>query len=883
MPAESPDTKSPESASAASPAEVRETLAKIAVEDASAPQNLEDRLIRDDLEDVLDNKHLDEPIVAPDKIGSSSPKPAVRQPDATSSPSARQSPPEKLPEIERVVGENVAAAATSETADLVPTTLLDDLLKASDEETPPPLAPEPRAQPQVSNVSEVSDQPQAAAAPPELESAPPPKPTVRSLSRVVILWSLVRQDPYRVVLSLAVGIISTVGVFVFLYANQLRPVRDVAELTAEQSFDLRRAMDQARALMDSGKSDQALLLLEKVLTTAPMTAEIADARFLQIEAWFRALPPRVNDAQAAPLHEAIDRLIEFAPAHPDAPEALLRKAQLYERQGDALAARGVLRNLLTDYPNAENLDHILLTLGKIELDHSEFEAARNLFQQLLSDYPSTPLVHQARLLLGDALAGLGDLATAQGLYLQVGRAQTATDLGAEAFERLGKLAYDAGAFNAAIRELEQRLATATTVSGNDRIYLLLARVYRATGRLNDARNTLNELLDFFPESEVTPDAYVELTQVLNMLGMGREAARLAAQTVNRFPEHPGALKNQAEFLVQAGDPLQAGETLLAAVDAGDNDPNTLLRAGRLLLQGGETTRARRTFDRVATEFRGTPQALEAVVEQARAMYRDGRVTAAIARLENLAETVREPQARAVVLDALGSLYLDMGLTGPAAETYRRMATLASSPEQLAAAARALFQAEQWSDGAAVASRINIKSLSPTVGYDFLIEQGRALLRVDPPRGLERLEEAYETFPEQRTAKGNELLLDANLRLGRTARARAIVLDLQNSVQANRADPAVLTRLANLLGDYAFTRGDYQAAADAYALAVGAGEGVLSPGQQWAVYQRANALYHVGNRDEARALYQSLVQMNSTWAREAQAKAAALEIEQRLRG
>ena len=169
------------------------------------------------------------------------------------------------------------------------------------------------------------------------------------------------------------------------------------------------------------------------------------------------------------------------------------------------------------------------------------------------------------------------------------------------------------------------------------------------------------------------------------------------------------------------------------------------------------------------------------------------------------------------------------------------------------------------------------------------------MRSDPRAGLEKLEQAYRDYPLQRTATANHKLLEANLVTGRAARARAIVTELQARVATERADPSHLETAALLWGDYLYGARDYRAAADAYAMALvpsAATFGVqteeepvssLSTERQWSMYQRANALFELGDYPQSVVLYDRLADSSSRWAKEAERRAASARIEQRLRG
>ena len=72
------------------------------------------------------------------------------------------------------------------------------------------------------------------------------------------------------------------------------------------------------------------------------------------------------------------------------------------------------------------------------------------------------------------------------------------------------------------------------------------------GNLREAEQVLRELIDFFPESETTPLAFVELCRVLDDRGMRPEAIRLATQTVQRYPDNAAVLQNEGRLLGLAG-------------------------------------------------------------------------------------------------------------------------------------------------------------------------------------------------------------------------------------------------------------------------------------------------------------------------------------------
>ncbi|MCH7960288.1 MAG: tetratricopeptide repeat protein [Candidatus Hydrogenedentes bacterium] len=705
----------------------------------------------------------------------------------------------------------------------------------------------------------------------------------------------IRKNKIRAAAAMAATALVTFSTFAYLYQNRLRPVDDLLAHTTIEPEDLQRAVRRAQELIRAGAPTDAIDLLEPIVKGAPPGADRTDAQFLLLQAAYESLPAKVNTEQANRMHSDIDALADLAPTHPRVPEALYWKGQVYEREGNPLAARSVYRDAMETYVGTEALDRILLAYAELEMEAGHPVQAAKHLERLMEDYPGSPLALRARLLRGDAFAAAGDADTARIIYVRSAEDHPGTRTESLAYERLGRLAYTQGEYRDAIRDLETRLGAATTIEGNDTVYLLLAQSYRAIARHQDARDVLNELIRFFPESKVTPLAFVELSRVLSDSGLRKEALRVATETVQRYPADPAVLRNEGERLAEYGNIRAAARAMLAAHAAGANDPELLLSAGKLFREGGLLDEARDAFESIETHFSSAPQALEGRIELAKVLYEQGHVSRAFDRLEDLRMTTQAQPAHLLVLAALGELYQETGLLNRAGDIFGQIAATTSEPEMLAKAAIALLEAGEEEEGFNVIERVNPSRLSDKTAYIFLNAYGDVLLRSDPRAGLEKLEQAYRDYPLQRTVTANRRLLEANLVTGRAARARAIVTELQGRVATEQADPSHLETAALLWGDYLYEARDYRAAADAYALALVPSAptfGVqteeepvssLSTERQWSMYQWANALFELGDYPQSVALYDRLADSSSRWAKEAERRAVSARIEQRLRG
>jgi len=772
--------------------------------------------------------------------------------------------------IEEIGSENVAAGAAPEFAAKKP------------EEIAAKAAPAPEPAKKQSGSAEPTAALEEAA--PKKRLLPPP-----------ILANVLAQ-PARAAAAIGLGVFVGALSFAFLLNNPLRPYVPPAADEVPAELGLERAVRMAQAHIDQSDYTAAIALIDKALAHAASgDAHRADALFLRAEALVRSAPVRLNAAKADVLHTAIDEAVEAGHEDPRTAEALMWKAEVYEREGNIPAARAELRGILEDYPASPSRDAVTMAMAELEFRTGQLEEALDASERLLLEHPDSRLSARARMLQGDIYSARGNPTAARAVYMLATAEHPDTTQAMAAGERLGKLALQSGNPQAAIDELERRLDTATTVEGNDAIYLVLARAYRATGQPEKARNILNELIQFFPESDVMPVAHVELSDVLDELGLHAEAGRMADRATQRYPANPDVLRHSGGLLAKRGQPLGAAEKLLAAYEAGAHEPVLLLDAGNYLLDAGATKDAQTVFARLAEEHGGSPESFEGQIGWAKAAMSLGDLDGAFVRLDELSRANDGSPAQLPVLRALADLYRELGLEGEMIETYGKVAGITNEAALLAEASAALIDAGAADEGLQVAQRVDVGRLDAPQAYEFLNGWGKTLLRRAPDDALALLMRAHEQYAGQRTAAGVQTTLQAALTLGRSAQARALVADLQARAAGSdhAAEHDIFERAAVQYGDFLFARGDYSAAEEAFAmlapkpataLAEDAPEPTdLSPAQRWAAFQRANALYALGQTAEALLAYDAVVASDSGFATEAKARADLMRIQLRRLG
>lgn len=699
----------------------------------------------------------------------------------------------------------------------------------------------------------------------------------------------VKFPTYRAVLSLAAGLLVGVGVFVALQLNrETRPT--VQELLAGTDDELQLALRIAQDYLDDGSYGLALQELEGPMTRAKAGPDRTAGEFLALEARVAAYlagpDPRLLDE----LHAEIDRLLDQQQEHLRRPDALYWKAQLFLSDKLPIAAQDLYDEILEYYPGQAREDALLYEAAKLAMRLHQPTKAATRIQQLINEYPGSRYATESRLLLGDAYAEAGLPEDARTLYMRsVARAPTAADRAA-AILRLGKLAYNEGRYPQAIADLDNYLSLSTTTEGSDAVFLLLAQAYRANSQFDAARDTLNDLLNFFEPSEVTPDAFVELSQVLDALGQRDDAIRLAKEATIRFPENPTVLRNAGVLHGLDGNPFAAAGALLAAETFGANEPRLLLTAARHLRTAGLDDDALNTYRQLQRSYPGLPDTIVAGTEEARIRFDQGHVEDALDKLDQLAVTSAGGPEQLIVLRTQAELLTAVGMVPQLADTARELARIAQDDQDLAQAAAALLRAGELEEAQNIIGRTDLARLRESDAHGLLVQLGESYLQIDPRRAIDTLEEAYRAYPAARTPASDMHLLKAYIAANRAAAARRIVFEIAAHVAENPIDAPHLIDATINYGDYLFDRKDYRAAADAYAQALDAalpqtGRAISGVEREpaWAKFQRANALLELADFDGSIALYTEISTSEAPWAADAAAKAEYARLEQQLRG
>ena len=692
----------------------------------------------------------------------------------------------------------------------------------------------------------------------------------------------------RLAASLAVAALTGWTAALWLQQHRER-IPSVDELLAGTPASLTLAIERARPLMEKGQYAPAIRELRTALEKASPSPERLDAAHMLIDALFHSILTGGTEDEIRELHQLAEDTVKADPNHPAVPATLYARGRVYLLQEIPYAAHEQFAKITEHYPQYAGREDVLAEAAAVALDMGEAQMASQYAQTLLKEFPNSSRRARIRVILGDAYAMAGMDDEARALYLRASEDRD-PEARADALLHLGKLNLERGRLNEAIETLRVRLATSLTVRDNDETHLMLGRALAQANRLEEARKIFTDLVAFFPDSPLAPEAMVELSQTLERLGKRDEAVSLAMRAAAQFPRSAVTLRNKAEFLGLTGSPYGAAGALMEVEALGAGDPALLLRAARYYQAAGMSREARKVYALLRKKYSWSDQALTGAVEEARLMYADGEVREAVAQLEDLLQATRTKPQHLQTLLALADILRNLGLDKRLAETADAISREATSPETIARAAIDLVDTDELNRAQEIVNALDFSRVQQRTAYRLRASLGAKLLSVDPRRGLELLETAQNTHPSLREPEMDLKLLEAYLAVGMTPQARRIVLEFADRYQTEPADTGPwLLRAALKWADYLYQHRQFREAAEAYRLAasVKPEHTGMSPtgrtGPAWAEFQEANAMAGAGDVNSALALYDAIARANGPWAADAGIKAARLRLENQIRG
>ncbi len=652
----------------------------------------------------------------------------------------------------------------------------------------------------------------------------------------------------------------------------------------------------ARLLFDSGDADGALAVYRELMALSGSTGQ--EARLGGADLLIR----RGDDLGAA----ALLGELAMAPDETLRSRALIPLAGIAARQGDDARAVEILRNVL-DIADLEprQMDEARVMLGRLLVRSDPGAAAA-----LVSASPA--LRHELLLGQAEALREAGRRADARALWLEVAEDERADEEArASAHMSLAELQVEERDYDGALDRYEQMMELTSSITLRQRIQLGYSNTLVRLGRLQDAEARYMALMAA-SEGDVAFQCKLGLARTAELRGQAEKAARLYAEVgQTEGPWAVEALLSLGQMREKAGDLTAAAEALrlarsargadaerkvavdiaLARVLLAANDPNAELIyasllsaddpavrvAARLAVAPGLLTtdpaRARTYYEEALAEMGADGERAEARAGWLRASISLGEPEVALERVQAwlAAETSQAQQGELAVVavralraegryteaEALATRHLEVGgfeLGMEHAGLLRDMGRFDEALARLKDLDAESADDEAWlletvgdtalNAGELAAAEAAYAGLAGMPGGQLPSALGRARLLREAGKLTEALE-LLEDLEDERVLAERAVVLDG---LGRYDEAETLYrrMALSTSLEARSAAAVGLGRVL-------LERDDAMGA-----LATLEAIGTLDEGYRLTGAQvKAEAYLALGNRDEARAIYQSL--------------------------
>lgn len=309
------------------------------------------------------------------------------------------------------------------------------------------------------------------------------------------------------------------------YDRAVQAYRKVMEEYPESEYIIEAVNGIQYAQLSAGESDSSMAVLEEFLAENPSSSMADRLRYRQAETLM----------QAGDYRNAIGEFRQYIRITNNEdllPDAHYNLADAYEQTGDNEQAVAAYRTVIERFPESDRAAPSLAALGRIFSERGDHQQAYEYFKRLSE--AGSQYSQEARIGMGNALLAMGrtgeaeeqykavqqgtgggdparvglgkvalerqNYAEAEDLFSLVAESNT-TEIGAEAQYLLGYSRQRQGAYESALQAYSNvRVLYETFDSWVAKAMLRSAECYIQTGNRGEARNTLNTLIEQYPDS-----------------------------------------------------------------------------------------------------------------------------------------------------------------------------------------------------------------------------------------------------------------------------------------------------------------------------------------------------------------------------------------------
>ncbi len=451
---------------------------------------------------------------------------------------------------------------------------------------------------------------------------------------------------------------------------------ELFKVVADEDGDLegRAAYWMGKCKLRMGDDGGAAEQLEAAIDRFPESELIA-------EMYYDRAIALVRDGELADAVRALKAYRSRFPEHALAPDALQLLAATEHQRHRFTQSEKFCQEFLEQYPSHELSPSVAFFLAENGFLAETYEEAAERYRRFLAKHPDDPQVDKATFRLGMALYRLQEYDDAGPALLKVTDGSDTRGRFRPALLALGDIHFQHSEWDQSEEYLRDYLSSGLDVASADDALLKLGLSRQRLGRIEDAIEVYDQLIDRFEQSPHRLQAMFERGQALVALDRSDEAVQafeavLADGSDSRFAPH--ALNHLAAIATQRDDFETASKLYARTADAASETEmaaDALFQSGRTLMAAQQFKAAEAAFDRFLDKYGSHPLAPEARAQRAIALARQDRhadAVEAIEQVEQHSSSDLDPTLRAALTYEKAWCLRELDRTEDAAKAYRRL-------------------------------------------------------------------------------------------------------------------------------------------------------------------------------------------------------------------
>jgi len=311
---------------------------------------------------------------------------------------------------------------------------------------------------------------------------------------------------------------------------------------------------------------------------------------------------------------------------------LFQYGQSLFKSGNSDEAINKFHLLLKRYPNSKYQDDARYLIGWIHFQQRDFGLAIMNYKKLITDFPKSSIVPIAYYSIGDSYYNVSNYDSAIVYYLKIINDYPKTS---SVYDAMNGIQYCYLALDKpddAVALINSYIIKYPHIENSDRILMKKGEIYYSFGNFKKAMNGYSEMINFYPESELVPEALYWMGKSALLLKEKNEASEYFNEIINKYIKSNYGI----EAIVELGkihfdkkdfsSEIALYKKVLPSISKSSKAEEILFLLGVAYANNKDLTNAYKTFDEIVKYYDKTLFSDKAKIEIGILELTNGRFT-----------------------------------------------------------------------------------------------------------------------------------------------------------------------------------------------------------------------------------------------------------------